>query len=139
MGNNKKSSHKKERIIMIAASAFVMAALTITGVYMKNQSEQENNDGYSIDFGALDDNELTDPLEDLARNDLDDAPFLNDMDDFENEFQEEYPGDDLDYDPSSEVDSNKVEIPGLTDRDKDSDQKDEEKKNEEKTAGRMKM
>lgn len=47
--NNRKQNIKKERIIMIASSAFVMAALTMTGVYMKENSAQNQDDGYSID------------------------------------------------------------------------------------------
>ena len=35
MRRDRKSSIKKERIVMIASSAFVLAALTMTGVYMK--------------------------------------------------------------------------------------------------------
>ena len=34
MRRNKKSGIHKERIIMLASSAFVLAALTMTGVYM---------------------------------------------------------------------------------------------------------
>ena len=51
--NNRKQNIKKERIIMIASSAFVMAALTMTGVYMKENSVQNQDDGYSIDFTGV--------------------------------------------------------------------------------------
>lgn len=50
---NGKKRAKKERIIMIASSVFVLAALTMTGVYVKSNSEKQKNDGYQIDFDAL--------------------------------------------------------------------------------------
>ena len=53
MRNNRKQNIKKERIIMIASSAFVMAALTMTGVYMKENSTQNQDNGYSIDFTEI--------------------------------------------------------------------------------------
>ena len=42
---SRKETIKRERIIMIASSAFVMAALTMTGIYMKEQEIQEQDDG----------------------------------------------------------------------------------------------
>ena len=39
--DSRKKAIKRERIIMIVSSAFVMAALTVTGIYMKNKSEKE--------------------------------------------------------------------------------------------------
>lgn len=43
---------QKERIVMIAASVFVLTALTLTGVYLKQKNDQ-TNDGYLIDFSTL--------------------------------------------------------------------------------------
>ncbi|HKM03315.1 MAG TPA: M23 family metallopeptidase [Lachnospiraceae bacterium] len=43
---------QKERIVMIAASVFVMSALTLTGVYLKQKNNQ-TKDGYLIDFSTL--------------------------------------------------------------------------------------
>ena len=43
------SGAKKERIIMVLSSVFVLAALTATGLFFRGKSE-ENNDGYVVDF-----------------------------------------------------------------------------------------
>lgn len=53
---SRKEAVKRERIIMIVSSAFVMAALTMTGLYMKEQSLQEQEDGYSVDLAELENN-----------------------------------------------------------------------------------
>lgn len=53
MRKDRKNIVKKERIIMIASSVFVLSALTLTGVYMKNQESKSKSDGYTIDFSAL--------------------------------------------------------------------------------------
>lgn len=63
--SSRKSAAKRERIIMIVSSAFVMAALTMTGIYMKEKSEQERNDGYSMDLAQLDTN-IEDKYQELA-------------------------------------------------------------------------
>ena len=51
--NNAKNSTKKERAIMIASSAFVLAALTMTGIYMKSNDMESENDGYSLDLADM--------------------------------------------------------------------------------------
>lgn len=112
---NHKSNAKKERIIMIASSAFVLAALTMTGVYVKSNSEKTKNDGYNIDFSVLESN-------------VDDK-----MEEIQNQVQESFPGvteDDLDYTPMEQVDSGIVEIPGLTDKKEETEKSDEEKPDE---------
>ena len=48
--NNKKPKMLKEKIIMIASSAFVMTALTVTGLYMKDKDAEKHDKGYSIDY-----------------------------------------------------------------------------------------
>ena len=40
---------------MVASSALVMGALTLTGIYIKGQSDRDTDDGYSVDFSALED------------------------------------------------------------------------------------
>ena len=47
-----KSSQRKEKAIMIASSALVLSALTITGVYVRN-GNKEPDGGYTIDFSSL--------------------------------------------------------------------------------------
>lgn len=100
---NHKSSAKKERIIMIASSVFVLAALTMTGVYVKSNTEKNQNDGYHIDFSALE--EEPEKLE---------VPKITKMQ--SEEVLPQVTEDDLDYMPLEQVGSGIVEIPGLTDK-----------------------
>ena len=51
--NNRRDNIRKERIIMIASSALVLAALTMTGLYMRGQEAKQLDDGYTLDFTAL--------------------------------------------------------------------------------------
>ena len=100
--NNRKDNAKKERIVMLASSAFVLAALTMTGIYMKSRSVESEDNGYTIDFTALEES-VDDKYQEIAQNtktNLTNEP--------------EVPEDDLDYTPM-EVGSGLVEIPGLTD------------------------
>lgn len=96
---------KKERMIMIVSSAFVLAALTLTGVYVKSNSDKQKNDGYNIDFSLLEseaeNNSVHDKYEQI-RSKTEESLAKSD--------------DDLDYTPMEQVDSGIVEIPGLTDR-----------------------
>ncbi|MCM1568502.1 MAG: M23 family metallopeptidase [Roseburia sp.] len=124
MKRNRKNSIKKERTIMIASSAFVLAALTMTGVYMRNQSMKPQDDGYTIDFTAMEDS-ADNKLEEIAQNEgLQQG--ANQVADAGNHPIEDAPSvlqDDLDYMPMeeeliSEAGSSRVEIPGLTDESK---------------------
>ncbi len=112
MRKNNKSDIRRERIIMIASSAFVMAALTATGVYIKSNTKPED-DGYSIDFGQLEggveDGQPDDGLGGLI------DPSLQDGWDLPGGMASGVAAeDDLDYDPASEAGSTQIEIPGLT-------------------------
>ncbi len=53
MKKDSNTNMKKERIIMIASSVFVLTALTMTGLYMRSQQQESQDDGYTIDFTAL--------------------------------------------------------------------------------------
>ena len=99
---NHRNNAKKEKIVMIASSAFVLAALTMTGVYVKNSNEKSQNDGYKIDFNVLENQakQQAEQLEHLTEHLQ--IPHITDYD--------------LDYMPLEQVDSGTVEIPGLTDR-----------------------
>jgi len=111
MRRNSRNNAKKERVIMIASSAFVLAALTMTGIYMKSNNEEQQDDGYTLDFTALEDN-AEDKLQEIAKNDGAEGYV---------EPEEEYTlglgseEDDLDYMPM-EAGSGLVELPGLTDQ-----------------------
>lgn len=94
-------------MIMIASSALVMGALTLTGVYIKGQSDENVDDGYSVDFSELENN-VEDKIQEIEANrqvaevpQQEDAPVTED---------------DLDYDPLA-AGSALIQIPGLTDGD----------------------
>ena len=48
-----KSSQRKEKMVMIISSALVLTALTVTGIYVRNQNNEEPDGGYTIDFSSL--------------------------------------------------------------------------------------
>lgn len=114
--NNRKQNIRKERIIMIASSAFVMAALTMTGVYMKENSVNNQDNGYSIDFTEMEsqaqDQEIGGTR--TGQNNAADSQ-TNVVGPQSDSLLPEMPEDDLDYLPMEEAGSNLVEIPGLTD------------------------
>ncbi len=107
---------------MLASSAFVLAALTMTGVYMKGQNVESKDDGYTLDFTALENN-ADDKLQEITENN--DEHLLKEDENIpeltaNNTAGNEIVGapvteDDLDYLPQ-EVGSGHVEIPGLTDQ-----------------------
>lgn len=45
---------KKEKIVMGASACLVLAALTMTGIYVKNSGVDELDDGYKMDYETLD-------------------------------------------------------------------------------------
>ncbi len=98
----KKNSLRKERIIMISASAFVLTALTMAGVYVREQSRK--SDEYRVDLSELDEQNLADKTNEIAEH-------------MNSGQQDLIVADDLDADPDFwEVDSYGVEakIPGVT-------------------------
>lgn len=97
--NRSNNNMKKERAIMVASSVFVLSALTLTGIYVKQYSKKSQNDGYSIDFSALD-NDTQKQKESLPDNEFGNLAGLED---------------DLDYfPPLEETGSDLIQIPGLT-------------------------
>ena len=127
---NRKQAVKRERTIMLVSSVFVLAALTITGIYMKGKNVEEQNDGYSIDLAEYETNvgeqyaKLVDEVNtktDSVKDDMPDVLALTDIPTIEEAANAD---DELDYMPRedsiidfevAEVDSGLVEIPGLTD------------------------
>jgi septal ring factor EnvC (AmiA/AmiB activator) len=80
------------------------------GVYIKNKSAQVEDDGYSIDFSALE-NSPEDKYEEIAG-----LPQQSLVASEETGQASESVEDDLDYaPPAEEVDSGLIEIPGITD------------------------
>lgn len=114
MKRNRRDNAKKERIVMIASSVFVLTALTMTGMYMQSREQEAQDDGYTIDFTELE-NQAADKYDEIAQNGTpgngtginpgQDA-ILPGADNMEN---------DLDYLPMEEAGSNLIQIPGLTD------------------------
>ena len=107
---------------MLASSAFVLAALTMTGVYMKGQNVESKDDGYTLDFTALENNaddklqEITENNEEHLLKEDENIPGLTANNTAGNEIAgAPVTEDDLDYMPQ-EVGSGHVEIPGLTDQ-----------------------
>lgn len=118
MRNNRRNNAKKERIIMIASSAFVLTALTLTGVYMRSTTEESQDDGYTLDFAQLED-EAQDKSDEIAKNmQAENQVASSDLSGEETVGDALAQGgiseDALDYMPL-EVGSDTVEIPGLTD------------------------
>ena len=105
MKKNSRNNARKERIIMIASSAFVLTALTMTGIYMKSNTAEQEDDGYTIDFTALEDN-VQEKRQEIAQGTGEDDLLAGVEDPMEN---------DLDYMPM-EAGSGLMELPGLTDR-----------------------
>ena len=99
MARRNRNSIRKERIIMLASSVFVLAALTVTGVYVRNSNRAER-DNYVLDFEAIEKNS-TDTAENIMPAEELDTLFA------------EVGTDDLDYDPSfQEANSQHVENTG---------------------------
>lgn len=107
MRRDKNDNAKKERIVMIVSSVFVLTALTLTGIYMQAGDEEAQDNGYTLDFTALEEKteggaSITDGVsvaQEVRENIQQDAVGN--------------PSDDLDYMPL-EAGSGRVELPGVT-------------------------
>jgi hypothetical protein len=70
----KKSSAKSERAVMTASSLLLLAALTMTGIFMGNKEKDSQDDGYTLDFSQIEIQgdekfqELANAEKDLAQN-----------------------------------------------------------------------
>lgn len=132
---SRKDTVKRERIIMLVSSGFVLAALTMTGLYMRQQSLQEQNDGYSVDLSQMENNvedkyaELTEnvepPVQVADNSGADREPLVNVPATIEGTEEAPLLDEELDYMPKidsaveqtdvAEANSGRIEIPGLTD------------------------
>ena len=56
--NNKRPALQKEKISIIAASVFVLSALTLAGVYMSAQGDKKKEEN-RIDFAKLEQENIT--------------------------------------------------------------------------------
>lgn len=92
---------------MLMSSVFVLSALTVTGVYVRDKNEA-GQDGYIVDLSEMN-KQVEDKSQELAKNVqpsvVEEKPFV----------EENILEDDLDYDPNfTEANSGQVENPGLT-------------------------
>lgn len=102
-----RNNKKKEKMIMLMSSVFVLSALTVTGVYVRDKNET-SKDGYIVDLSEMN-KQVEDKSKDLAKSMqpsvVEEKPII----------EENILDDDLDYDPNfTEANSGQVEIPGLT-------------------------
>lgn len=105
--SNHRNNKKKEKIIMLMSSVFVLSALTVTGVYVRDKNEA-GQDGYIVDLSEMN-KQVEDKSQELAKNvqpsAVEEKPYV----------QENILEDDLDYDPNfTEANSGQVENPGLS-------------------------
>lgn len=105
--NRNRSKEKKERLVMLGSAIFVLTALTMTGVYVKGNHEKEKNDGYTIDFSALEKSagEKSAEIEKKAQAEQQTAPSgmtasANEKSTGENPISEQAKDDFMDYLPS---------------------------------------
>lgn len=108
---------RKERIIMLASSALVLTALTVTGVFVRSNRQKEDG-GNVVDFSVIE-NSAQESAENIMSDDELDTLFA------------EVGTDDLDYDPYfQEANSGHVENPKLTQNQKTTDSKESEESDE---------
>ena len=53
----RRKNKRKERILMLGSSVLVLTALTVTGLYVK-EKKQDQNDGYVVDLSELEENNI---------------------------------------------------------------------------------
>ena len=129
----------KEKMIMALSSVFVLAALTVTGLYIREKGE-DRNDGYVVDFSAIE-KEGTE----LAQNEggtINEIAGSQKVDEFAQTQEGAVTADDLDYDPYyQETNSANVEneVSGKTDekQSENTDGKDKDKEKNENGAEGM--
>lgn len=94
MKKDDRENIRRERFVMISTSALVLTALTVTGVYMRSHTRKAQDNGYSIDFSALE-NRADDKIREISD-------------------RSEKENDELII-PKIEVGAGEIIIPGLTD------------------------
>ena len=68
----RKETVRRERLIVIMSSVFVLAALVCVGLYMRGQTTEKQGDGYEIDFAEIENNNISEKYEELAQGNLSD-------------------------------------------------------------------
>ncbi len=110
MRRDRKNKIRKERAVMIACSALVMGALTLTGIYMKDRTEENVDDGYMIDFSQLEG--IDDKAQEIAQNIPEEVSDQNNVLNLDGSLSDINQVD-------LEAGSNLIQIPGLTDQQED--------------------
>lgn len=87
---NRKETVRRERLVMVLSSVFVLGAMVCVGVYMKGQNTQEKEQGYHVDFAELGDS-ASEKYAELSENVR------------ENEYNLQNVDDALDYMPREEI------------------------------------
>lgn len=116
MKRNRRGGLNKEKTIMLASSVLVLTALTMTGIYMQTHEKESRDDGYTLDFTALED-DAEKKYQEIAENEP--GTNWNSQKNDQANDQLTKPGlppvdGDLDYMPL-EAGSDNVKNPGLTD------------------------
>lgn len=101
--DNDNRNLKRERIIMITTSAMVLTVLTVTGAFVRNHNKNLLDDGYTIDFTAL---------EDRADSKLKEITKSSELPNFSLKEKEEV-GNSVEL--SKEVGSDEIKLPGILD------------------------
>lgn len=122
MRRRNRDSARKERIVMVLSSVFVLAALTATGLFIRGKSE-EKNDGYVVDFSSIEEDSKELALGDKAIQNQSGAAADQNLE------SGAVTEDDLDYDPAfRETNSQNVE-------NEDKEKKEGSRKNGTKSNG----
>ena len=61
MKRSRRKKQRRERMIMIGSSLFVLTALTMTGIYVKDKNDTKD-DGYVVDLSQLEISETKEPV-----------------------------------------------------------------------------
>lgn len=123
MRRRNRDSAKRERIVMVLSSVFVLAALTATGLFIRGKSE-EKNDGYVVDFSSIE-NES----KELAQNE----GGVQDISDLTNGMENSaVTEDDLDYDPFYR-ETNSINVENDNGEDSESQQSEDTAKKEKES------
>ena len=68
--NSRRDRNRRERTAILLSSAFVLTALTLSGIYMRNQSRNALDDGYTMDFTKIE-NTAPEKSVEIAKNQKD--------------------------------------------------------------------
>ena len=72
MKRNRRKKQRRERLIMIGSSLFVLTALTMTGIYVKDKNNAPE-DGYVVDLSQLETKEVEEVKTETQPNNLEDS------------------------------------------------------------------